>query len=233
MVVLAKPHRSKGGHTKETPDMLDEQSREDLIERITAIFTNEAEAGKFNDDPDAYVDENLPEGTEGADVASCLPEVGYRTGLDFTNVASTGGGASAAGQISHSYETIYQQNSFIYAEEGAQVTNIQGDGNAVAQQDVDVDIDVDYGQGEETPEETPEDTPDVPEGEEVPELHATMEPWDGAPDTEIPEYEEPVEEGGWEPQVDLSFENHADAGAEAPVEEAPVDAPDPMEGAEV
>ena len=205
--------------------MLDEQSREDLIERITAIFTNEAEAGKFNDDPDAYVDENLPEGTEGADVASCLPEVAERTGLDFTNVASTGGGASAAGQISHSYETIYQQNSFIYAEEGAQVTNIQGNGNAVAQQDVDVDID--YGHGDEDTEELPEEpapeVPEVPEGEDAPDPAVTTYPGQLDEHAEEPA-PDPVEEGGWEPQVDLSFENHADAGAEAP--EAP--APDPV-----
>jgi hypothetical protein len=219
MVVLAKPHRSKGGHTKETPDMLDDQSREDLIERITAIFTNEANAAEFNADPDAYVDEHLPEGTEGADVAGCLPEVAERTGLDFTNVASTGGGASAAGEISHTYQTIYQQNSFIYAEEGSQVTNIQGDGNAVAQQDVDVDID--YGHGDEDTEELPEEaTPEVPEGEDAPDPAVTTYP--GQLDEHA---EDPVEEGGWEPQIDLSFENHADAGAEAP--EAP--APDPVD----
>jgi pyocin large subunit-like protein len=210
--------------------MLDESAREDLIEKITAIFTNEADASEFNEDPDAWVEEHLPEGTEGADVASCLPEVGYRSGLDFSNVASTGGhAASPAGHISHTYQTIYQQNSFIYAEEGSQVTNIQGDGNAVAQQDVDVDIDVDYGHGDEDTEELPEEaTPEVPEGEDAPDPAVTTTVEDL---TEVDPHEG-SESDGWngewdEPQIDLEFENHADAGpAEAPVEEAP-EAPAP------
>ena len=37
--------------------MLDESTREDLIERITAIFTNEADASEFNEDPDAWVED--------------------------------------------------------------------------------------------------------------------------------------------------------------------------------
>jgi hypothetical protein len=205
--------------------MLDEQSREDLIERITAIFTNEADAAEFNEDPDAYVDEHLPEGTEGADVASCMPAVAERTGLDFSNVASTGGGPSAAGQLSHTYQTIYQQNSYIYAEEGSQVTNIQGDGNAVAQQDVDVDIDVEYGEGEETdtpPEETTEEAPDPVILREAEDVDGGYDGSGINPDgmyTE-PEAEEadPVAGG-----IDLSFENTADAGGA----EAPVEAPEP------
>jgi hypothetical protein len=201
--------------------MLDEEAREDLIERITAIFTNEADAREFNDDPDGYTGEHLPEGTEGADVAGVLPEVGHRTGLDFSNVASTGGGASAAGELSHTYQTIYQQNSFIYAEEGSQVTNIQGNDNAVAQQDIDVDID--YGQGEtdELPEdeapETPEDPTDpVDPLNELPELPGLPE----APETP----EEP-----WDPSDELP--EAPEAPEEAP--EAPAEAPDPMEGMEV
>jgi hypothetical protein len=141
--------------------MLDEAAREDLIEQITALFSNEANATEFNEDPDGYVAEHLPEGTEAADVASCMPSVAERTGLDFSNVASTATpAATAASQLSTSYQTIYQQNSFIYAEEGSQVTNIQGDGNAVAQQDVDVDLDVDYGRGDTEEPETPE-TPET------------------------------------------------------------------------
>ena len=215
--------------------MLDEEAREDLIERITAIFTNEADAAEFNEDPEGYVDEHLPEGVDGGDVAACLPEVGYRTGLDFTNVASTGGGASAAGQISHTYQTIYQQNTYIHAEEGSQVTNIQGDGNAVAQQDVDVDVDVDYGEGEEAPEEPMEEAPEEPvilrEGADDP-TSTDYDPegggYDGSginPDGlyDEPEVEaDPVESAG----IDLSFENSADAGGEAPAE-AP--APEPMD----
>jgi hypothetical protein len=208
--------------------MLDAESREDLIERITAIFTNEADASEFNEDPDAWAEDHLPEGTEGADVASCLPDVGYRTGLDFSNVASTGVHHSPAAQLSHSYQTIYQQNSFIYAEEGSQVTNIQGDGNAVAQQDVDVDIDVDYGHGDEdTTDELPETTPEVPEGEDAPDPAVTTTVEDLVEDAPEAPAEDPMDEGGWEPQIDLSFENHADAGpADAPVEEAP-EAPAP------
>jgi len=204
--------------------MLDEQSREDLIEKITAIFTNEADARAFNDDPDGYVDENLPEGTEAADVASCLPEVGYRTGLDFTNVASTGGGASAAGQISHTYETIYQQNSFIYAEEGSQVTNIQGDGNAVAQQDVDVDIDLDYGDGdgEEAPVEEPHLEPILREADDSAEgeLPSVLVP--------VEEHEEPVEEHHDPVDIDLDFSNSAST-TEAPEAPAPEPMDDPVE----
>jgi hypothetical protein len=208
--------------------MLDEQSREDLIERITAIFTNEADAAAFNEDPDGYVDEHLPEGTEGADVASCLPDVGERTGLDFTNVASSGAApaATAAGQLSYTYETIYQQNSFIYAEEGSQVTNIQGDGNAVAQQDVDVDIDVEYGEGE-TEEPAPEPEPDPPADppvilREAPDL--VEDGYDGSginPDLGVEEAPDPVG------AIDLEFSNTADAGAEAPPEEAPE--PEPVD----
>jgi hypothetical protein len=128
--------------------VLDERAREDLIERISSIFTNEADARSFNEDPDGFVADRLPEGTEGEDVVGVLPDVAGRTGLDFSNVASTGGSASAAGQLSHTYETIYQQNSLVYAEQGAQVTNVQGDGNAVAQQQGGVELDVDYGEGE-------------------------------------------------------------------------------------
>jgi hypothetical protein len=209
--------------------MLDAESREDLIEKITAIFTNEADASEFNEDPDAWVEDHLPEGTEGADVASCLPEVGYRSGLDFSNVASTGGhAASPAGQISHSYQTIYQQNSFIYAEEGSQVTNIQGDGNAVAQQDVDVDIDVDYGHGDEdTTDELPETTHEVPEGEDAPDPAVTTTVEDLTEDAPEAPAEDPMDEGWDSPVIDLDFSNTADAGqADAPVEEAP-EAPAP------
>jgi len=130
--------------------MLDAEAREDLIERITAIFTNEAEAGEFDEDPEGY----LPEGAEAEDVDAVLPEVADRTGLDFSNVATSAGGTSAAAHVGYVHETVYQQNTFIYAEEGAQVTNIQGDGNAVAQQDIDVDVD--FGEGEPDPEPEPE-----------------------------------------------------------------------------
>jgi hypothetical protein len=221
--------------------MLDAESREDLIERITAIFTNEADATEFNDDPDAYVDEHLPEGTEGADVASCLPEVGYRTGLDFSNVASTGGHASAAGQISHTYETIYQQNSYIYAEEGSQVTNIQGNGNAVSQQDVDVDIDVDYGEGEteEPMDETTDELPETEAPETTPE--APADPM--GEDTGDLEYD-PTTGGGSGPfipddpinpvdEIDQVEEAPEAPVEEAPVEEAPAEAPDAMEAMDV
>jgi hypothetical protein len=205
--------------------MLDEQSREDLIERISAIFTNEADATAFNQDPDAYVDENLPEGTEAADVASCLPDVGERTGLDFTNVASSGApAATAAGQLSYTYETIYQQNSFIYAEEGSQVTNIQGDGNAVAQQDVDVEIDVEYGEGEtEDPAPEPEPEPEPPLILREVDL-GLEEGYDGSGINPDAPYEEAPDAVG---AIDLDLSNTADAGAEAPPEEAPE--PEPVD----
>ncbi len=205
--------------------MLDESTREDLIEKIKAIFTNEADAEAFNEDPDGYVAEHLPEGTEGGDVAACLPEVGVRTGLDFSNVAHAGGG-SAAAQLSHTYTTIYQQNAFIYAEEGAQVTNIQGDGNAVAQQDIDIDVDVDlddedYGEGdgedypEEPTDEYPEESVDDP-------MDPVEEPVD-----------EPVEEPVEEP-VDELPEELPEEPVETPTEEAPEvpEEPEVPDGAE-
>jgi len=214
-------------------DMLDEQSREDLIEKITAIFTNEADASEFNEDPDGYVAEHLPEGTEGADVASCLPEVASRTGLDFSNVAhSAPPAATAAGQLSYSYETIYQQNSFIYAEEGSQVTNIQGDGNAVAQQDVDVDIDVDYGEGEEAPVEDTVEEPVEPAVllHDAPEADGLEDGgYDGSGINPDGLYDEaPVEEHHDPVDIDLDFDNSATT-AETPevVEEAP--AAEPMD----
>lgn len=184
-----------------------EEHDEDLIDRILAIFTNEAEAEAFNEDPDAYVEEHLPEGTEGADVAACLPEVGDRLGVRFDNTAHVGG--SPAAQISHTYNTIYQQNAFIYAEEGAQVTNIQGDGNAVAQQDVDVDVH--YGEGDAEVEEPVDEPVDEPVEEPVDE-HDPVDPWEG--DEPV---DEPVEELPEEPWTD-------EAPEEAPVEE-PADDP--------
>jgi hypothetical protein len=123
------------------------------------MFTNEATAGEFQDDPEGF----LPGGCEAEDVDAVLPEVAARTGLDFSNVASSGGGASAASHLSQVQQTIYQQNAYIYAEEGSQVTNIQGDDNAVAQQQVDVDVD--FGQGETEP---PTETGEQPGGEEAP-----------------------------------------------------------------
>jgi len=206
--------------------MLDEAAREDLIEQITAIFSNEADATAFNEDPDAYVEENLPEGTEAADVASCMPEVAERTGLDFSNVASTATpAATAASQLSTSYTTIYQQNSFIYAEEGSQVTNIQGDGNAVAQQDVDVDVDVEYGEGEtETPEPEPEpvepEAPPVILNGEPAELPVDEGPIDYGGVADPPEFELPIAEPEPEPEPEYEPE----------VQEAPE--PEPVEGIE-
>ena len=204
--------------------MLDAEAREDLIERITAIFTNEADASDFNEDPDGYVADHLPEGTEGEDVSSVLPDVGERTGLDFSNVASTGGGASAAGELSHTYTTIYQQNSFIYAEEGSQVTNIQGDGNAVAQQDIDVDDDVEYGEGE------PETMDPEPEPVEPAPVILQAEPVDPPVD------EGPIDYGGVaDPpefeQPNIVAEPEPSYEAEV-VEEAPEPAPEPMDGIE-
>ncbi|OWY62108.1 hypothetical protein B7486_60200 [cyanobacterium TDX16] len=205
--------------------MLDAEAREDLIERITAIFTNEADAREFNEDPEGYTGEHLPEGTEGADVAGVLPEVGHRTGLDFSNVASTGGGASAAGELSHTYQTIYQQNSFIYAEEGSQVTNIQGNGNAVAQQDIDVDVDYGHGDTDELPEE---ETPETPEEPTDPMDEVEHDPTGGNPGPLAPE--DPMDPVGEEAPMELPEEPPME---EAPAEEAPAEAPDPMEGMEV
>lgn len=194
---------------------VDPEEQQALVDRIMAIFTNEAEANSFGEDPQAYIDENLPDDVEPGDIASCMPQVGEQLGGNYaSNLASYNSAGAAAtnsvvNEIAYTYNTTYQQNTFIHAEEGSQVTNIQGDGNAVSQQQIDADFEVgdDYGSGEDYPEEEPElpeeqpvdedgdpidDVPDEPEEPEEPEM--PEEPPMEAPPEAPPE--EPVDDGG-------------------------------------
>ena len=73
--------------------------------------------------------------------------------------SATGAGGWVGNEISYVYNTTYQQNTFIYAEEGAQVTNIQGDGNTVSQTQIDQDYDVDIDYYDEPPPDYGEEPP--------------------------------------------------------------------------
>jgi hypothetical protein len=119
------------------------EEQETIIDRILELFQSNEAAIEYGQDPQAWVEDNLPEGTEPSDVAEAMSEVAPRMGgIHQQNLAhyTAGGGAATASvvnEISYSYNTVYQQNAFIYAEEGAQVTNIQGDGNTTTQVDID------------------------------------------------------------------------------------------------
>jgi hypothetical protein len=210
---------------------LDPEGQQELLDRIMAIFTNEAEAGAFGEDPQAYIDENLPEGTEPGDVASCMPQVAenlgdsYGSNLSGYNATAAAATPSVATEIAYTYNTTYQQNTFIYAEEGSQVTNIQGDGNAVSQQQIDADFEIgdDYGTGEAAPEGEGY-TPEEPQTDgEAPPPEAVDDP-DYKPEDD-PEYEEPMADL---PEPVIS--DPTDGGYEPEPEPEP--APEPMDGME-
>ena len=200
------------------------EEQQTLVDKILAIFTNEANAASFGQDPEGYIAENLPEGTEPGDIAACMPRVaegvggGYAGNLAGYNAAGTAATNSVVNEIAYTYNTIYQQNSFIYAEAGAQVTNIQGDGNAVAQQQIDADFHVgeDYGAGEDAPEDGYE--PETPEGDgEAPAEEPGYEP----EEPEEPDYEP---EGGYEeppPPPEEGYEPEAEAPAPDPEPDLP------------
>ena len=111
-----------------------------------------------------------------------MPEVAdhlgapYQQNLADYNAQAGPATATPVNEISYTFNTTYQQNTFIYAEEGAQVTNIQGDGNTVSQTEIDqdFDVDIDYGQagpdagGETPPLEDDFGTQDIPPGDEPP-----------------------------------------------------------------
>ncbi|OWY62590.1 hypothetical protein B7486_57595, partial [cyanobacterium TDX16] len=200
-------------------------------DRIMAIFTNEADATAFGEDPEGYIDENLPEGVEPGDIASCMPQVAENLGGSYAgNLAGYNSAAAAATptvatEIAYTYNTTYQQNTFIYAEEGSQVTNIQGDGNAVSQQQIDADFQIgdDYGSGEPEPEGgyTPEEQPveaDAPNGEAPYEPEDEYKPENEPEHEETPDLPEPV------------IADHGDGGYEPEPEPEP--APEPMDGME-
>jgi hypothetical protein len=86
--------------------MLDEEARDDLVQRLAAVFTGEDEVGAaaFAADPDAYVAEHLPEGIEGADLAAVLPAVGEQTGLDLGDQAVAAADLSVVDQLRAGFE---------------------------------------------------------------------------------------------------------------------------------
>ena len=151
------------------------------------LFQSNEAAIEYGENPKEWCDEHLPEGTEPADVAHAMPEVceglpqGYQDNCARYNAShgaeSYPATASVVNEISYTYNTVYQQNAFIYAEEGAQVSNIQGDGNTVTQVDIDDSFNTNHpdsydeyeepenGTTEEPPteEEAPEDAPEEPE----------------------------------------------------------------------
>ncbi len=226
-----------------------EMSREgmdQIVERITSLFSQSNEVNQFSEDPDGWVEENLPEGTEPADVASCMPQVASRLGgVHQSNLANyTSHGApvtpTPAAEVAYTYNTVYQQNAFVLAGEGSNVNVINGDGNQVNQAQIDLDFGVEpapepeplpdepiilkeeYPEDEATDTEYPEDT-DVEQDHdaEYPE-EADVEPKalvDDAPEGYDDGYEDPTAtDPGWEPEG-----TGADAyeAPEAPVTEAP------------
>jgi hypothetical protein len=189
---------------------LSPEEHQNLLDRILDLFQSNEASIEYGDDPGKWVDENLPEGTTPEDVAECMPEVGERLGGPYqhnlSHYTSHGGAAthSVVNEISYTYNTVYQQNAFIYAEEGAQVSNIQGDGNTVTQVQIDDSFDVDLPREEdveepvdepvedptETPEDPAEDPMDDPEDpEEEPEdpWQEPEEPWEAPEEPEQPE----------------------------------------------
>lgn len=181
----------------------DTEAAETLIEQIMELFQSNSASIDYGTDPNAWVEGHLPEGTEAADVARCLPEVSERLGSDYQanavryNVYHGVHGAPAThtvvNEISYTYNTINQQNTFIYAEDGAQVVNIQGDGNHVTQSQIDLDFDIDLDQYE----DGYEDGEDY-EGEETPvdEYDEPELPEEG--DTDTDDSEDTDAEDGWE-----------------------------------
>jgi hypothetical protein len=191
-----------------TPDQHDT-----LIDRIVELFQSNEASIDFGANPDQWVAEHLPEGTEAADVASCMPEVGERLGgpyqqnLGHYTAHSAPVTHSVINEISYTYNTVYQQNAFIYAEEGAQVTNIQGDGNTVTQVQIDDSFDAEHPDGWDDYE------PELPEEVPVDEDGNPYEPEDGYEGE--PEDGEDGEDGYEETEPEDGYEGE-DGGYEDP-----------------
>ena len=224
---------------KDTPDTTPEaetpvEADPTIIDKLLDLFQSNEAAIDYGTDPQGWVDENLPEGAEAADVAAAMPEVCGRLGGPYqANAARYNATHGAHGQaathsvvneVSYTYNTVYQQNAFIYAEEGAQVVNIQGDGNTVDQTQIDLDFDVDYDEYPDEEYEDPKDHEDdyedpIEDHEELPEdtedHEDEREEWDGDEDPTEPEGDEPWGED----------EPPAEDGWEDPMDEAPMDPP--------
>ncbi|MEL7207757.1 MAG: hypothetical protein AAGK32_05925, partial [Actinomycetota bacterium] len=156
-------------------DQHTDEGHETIVDRLLDLFRSDQAAAEYGRDPGGWVEQNLPAATTPDDVAECIGEVTERMGPPFQAnaahyVARHGTGTAATGsvvnEVSYTYNTTYQQNAFILAEEGAQVANIQGDGNVVTQTQIDLDFHV---EPVEAPlEEPPADEPVAEEPPEVP-----------------------------------------------------------------
>jgi hypothetical protein len=165
--------------TADTPD-------ESIVDKIMDLFQSNEVTVEYGTDPKGWVEENLPEGTEAGDVARCMPDVTERLGGPYqANAVRYNAGHGAHGhpatqtvvnEISYTYNTVYQQNAFINAEEGAQVTNIQGDGNHVDQTQIDVEFNVDTGSEDEQGEV--DDLQEVEDLEQLKDVDELVDPTD-------------------------------------------------------
>ena len=241
---------------------------EGIIDKILELFQSNSVAIEYGEDPQGWVEENLPEGTEAGDIARCMPEVAERLGGPYqanavrynAHYGSHGHAAtnSVVNELSYTYNTVYQQNTYIHAEEGSQVTNIQGDGNHVDQTQIDVDFGTEYPEDDvedgyedgELPEESPVDETDEvedpmdptddPSTDEGDEVDHGGEPWDG-----VDEAVEPADQAdGWDDGTsdgtegwDDGLDEVADPGPAAdpgmdPGMDASPEATNPFDGAE-
>ena len=67
------------GADEEHEMALDPAGQQELLDRIMAIFTNEADATAFGEDPEGYIDENLPEDAEEPTIRSGRQPLGKQT----------------------------------------------------------------------------------------------------------------------------------------------------------
>jgi hypothetical protein len=216
-----------------TPDQHDT-----LIDRIVELFQSNEASIEFGENPDQWVDEHLPEGTEAADVASCMPEVGERLGgpyqanLGHYTAHSAPVTHSVINEISYTYNTVYQQNAFIYAEEGAQVTNIQGDGNTVTQVDIDDSFNVEVPTTEEPMVDEPVEEPVEAPNDGI--AIEDLEPADGEDGYEDGDEDQGYDEAPEQPWTDPLGDTAMDdpAGTDLGYEPDPVEAPEVVEPAD-
>jgi hypothetical protein len=138
---------------------------------------------------------------------------------------------SVINEISYTYNTVYQQNAFIYAEEGAQVTNIQGDGNTVTQVDIDDSFNVDLPVEEPMVDEPVEEPVEAPnDGIAIEDL----EPADGEDGYEDGDEDQGYDEAPEQPWTDPLGDTAMDdpAGTDLGYEPDPVEAPEVVEPAD-
>lgn len=244
---------------------------ESIIEKILDLFQSNSVAIEYGEDPQGWVEENLPEGTEAGDIARCMPEVAERLGGPYqanavrynAHYGSHGHAAttSVVNELSYTYNTVYQQNTYIHAEEGSQVVNIQGDGNHVDQTQIDADFGTEYPEDEvdegyedgELPEESPVDEldevedpmdpmdpADDPTTDEADEVDQGADPWNGVDEAVEPAdqadgWDDGSSDGteGWDDGLDETLDPGpaADPGMDPGMDASP-EAANPFDGAE-